>query len=63
MVSADAIKLKSLKEPTEESDGLRILIARYRPRYLRKEDENWNVWWKELAPVNHFGKSILKTRK
>lgn len=36
MVSADAIKLKSLKEPTEESDGFRILIARYRPRYLRK---------------------------
>ena len=27
MVSADAIKLKSLKEPTEQSDGLRILIA------------------------------------
>lgn len=39
MVSIDAIKLKSL-EPTEESDGLRILIARYRPQYLCKDDEN-----------------------
>ena len=47
MVNVDAIKLKSLKDPTEESDGFRIMIARFRPRYLRKEDENWNAWWKE----------------
>jgi uncharacterized protein YeaO (DUF488 family) len=26
-----ALKIKSLKETTEKSDGLRILIARYRP--------------------------------
>jgi uncharacterized protein YeaO (DUF488 family) len=63
MVSADAIKLKSLKEPTEESDGLRILIARYRPRYMRKEDENWNVWWKELAPSKSLWKEYLKDKK
>lgn len=47
MVNVDAIKLKSLKDPTEESDGFRIMITRFRPRYLRKEDENWNAWWKE----------------
>jgi uncharacterized protein YeaO (DUF488 family) len=41
------IKLKSLKEPTEDSDGLRILIARYRPRYLPKYGENWKQWWKD----------------
>ena len=63
MVSIDAIKLKSLKEPTEESDGLRILIARYRPRYLRKEDENWHVWWKELAPSKSLWKEYLKDKK
>jgi uncharacterized protein YeaO (DUF488 family) len=63
MVSVDAIKLKSLKEPTEESDGLRILIARYRPRYLRKEDENWHVWWKELAPSKSLWKEYLKDKK
>jgi uncharacterized protein YeaO (DUF488 family) len=63
MVSADAIKLKSLKEPTEESDGLRILIARYRPRYMRKEDENWHVWWKELAPSKSLWKEYLKDKK
>ncbi len=63
MVSVDAIKLKSLKEATEESDGLRILIARYRPRYLRKEDENWHVWWKELSPSKSLWKEYLKEKK
>jgi uncharacterized protein YeaO (DUF488 family) len=63
MVSVDTIKLKSLKEATEESDGLRILIARYRPRYLRKEDENWHVWWKELAPSKSLWKEYLKDKK
>ncbi len=63
MVNVDAIKLKSLKEPTEKSDGLRILIARYRPRYLRKEDENWHAWWKELAPSKLHWKEYLKEKK
>ena len=63
MIRADAIKLKSLKEPTEKSDGLRILIARFRPRYLRKEDENWHVWWKELAPSKSLWKEYLKDKK
>jgi uncharacterized protein YeaO (DUF488 family) len=63
MVSVDAIKLKSLKEPEEEFDGLRILIARYRPRYLRKQDENWHAWWKEFAPSKSLWKEYLKDKK
>ena len=63
MASANAIKLKSLKQPAEESDGLRILIARFRPRYLRKEDENWHVWFKELAPSKSLWKEYLKDKK
>ncbi len=39
-MTTNSIKLKSLKDPTEESDGLRILIARFRPRYLPKAKEN-----------------------
>ena len=57
------IKLKSLKEPVENSDGLRILIARYRPRYLPKEKENWNHWWKELAPSRELWKEYIKDKK
>ena len=63
MAIADAIKLKSLKEPTEESNGLRILIARFRPRYLRKEHANGHVWWKELAPSRSLWKEYLKEKK
>jgi len=63
MASPNAIKLKSLKQPAEESDGLRILIARFRPRYLRKEDENWHVWFKELAPSKSLWKEYLKDKK
>ena len=33
------LKIKSLKEQTEPDDGLRILIARYRPRALPKHRE------------------------
>jgi uncharacterized protein YeaO (DUF488 family) len=35
-----ALKIKSLKESTEKSDGLRILIARYKPRALPESKEN-----------------------
>ena len=29
---------------------MRILVTRYRPRGLRKERENWELWAKQLAP-------------
>lgn len=58
------LKVKSLKEKTiEESDGLRILITRYRPRYLSKSNETWNEWWKELAPSKTLHKDYMKDKK
>jgi len=57
------IKIKSLKESIDKSDDLRILIARYRPRYLPKEKENWNHWWKDLAPGRDLWKSYIKDKK
>ncbi len=62
-MSTKTIQLKSLKEPTEESNGLRILIARFRPRYRPKEKENWDEWWKELAPSKSLWKDYLKDKK
>jgi hypothetical protein len=49
------LRLKSLKEPTI----LRILIARYRSRYLPKDNESW-----DLAPSKALGvgENLLKTR-
>lgn len=62
-MTTNSIKLKSLKDPTEESDGLRILIARFRPRYLPKSKENWDEWWKELAPSKPLWKEYIKDKK
>jgi uncharacterized protein YeaO (DUF488 family) len=44
------IKTKRWCDRTEQDDGLRLLICRYRPRALKKKDETWDLWWKELGP-------------
>src|SRR4051812_35015630 len=31
-------------------DGLRLLVCRYRPRGVRKEDETWDEWNPHLGP-------------
>ncbi|MGN6350406.1 MAG: DUF488 domain-containing protein [Candidatus Nitrosocosmicus sp.] len=55
---------KSLKETSDKSaDGLRILIARFRPRYLPKDKENWDLWCKELAPCRDLWKDYIKDKK
>jgi uncharacterized protein YeaO (DUF488 family) len=41
---------KRWNDPKEPSDGLRILITRYRPRALPKSEETWDLWIKDLAP-------------
>jgi uncharacterized protein YeaO (DUF488 family) len=56
------LKIKSLEERTEPDDDLRILIARYRPKALPKHMENWNEWWKDLAPSNALHKDYMKEK-
>jgi uncharacterized protein YeaO (DUF488 family) len=41
---------KQWDDPKEAGDGTRILVCRYRPRGLRKEDETWDGWMPELGP-------------
>jgi len=36
--------------PAAADEGERILICRYRPRGLKKEDETWDTWRREFAP-------------
>lgn len=57
------IKLKSLRESTESSDGLRILITRFRPRYVKKGKENWDSWYRELAPSRQLWFDYFKSKK
>ena len=44
------IKTKRWCDPRKKSDGWRILICRYRPRALKKEDETWDNWYADLGP-------------
>jgi uncharacterized protein YeaO (DUF488 family) len=44
------IKSKRWNDQREPDDGLRLLVCRYRPRALKKKDETWDLWWKQLGP-------------
>ena len=44
------IKIKRWNEPAGPEDGFRLLICRYRPRGVRKEDEVWDTWDPSLGP-------------
>jgi uncharacterized protein YeaO (DUF488 family) len=56
------IRTKRWNDPVAEDDGFRLLVCRYRPRGVRKADETWDAWWKDLGPSRElhaalFGKS------
>jgi uncharacterized protein YeaO (DUF488 family) len=55
------LKTKRWNDPSEPDDGFRLLICRYRPRGVRKEDETWDAWLKDLGPskelhADYYGK-------
>lgn len=37
-------------DPAHPGEGTRILVCRFRPRGLRKQDETWDEWWRDLGP-------------
>jgi uncharacterized protein YeaO (DUF488 family) len=58
-----SIKLKSLRQSRDSSDGFRILITRFRPRYIKKENESWDAWYRELAPSRQLWHDYFKSNK
>jgi uncharacterized protein YeaO (DUF488 family) len=44
------IKTKRWNDSREPDDGFRLLVCRYRPRGVRKEDETWDAWHPDLGP-------------
>jgi uncharacterized protein YeaO (DUF488 family) len=44
------IKTKRWNDPVEPDDGFRLLICRYRPRGVKKQDETWDQWIPSLGP-------------
>ena len=44
------ITTRRWNDPAQPGEGQRILVCRYRPRGVRKEDETWDQWCKDLGP-------------
>jgi uncharacterized protein YeaO (DUF488 family) len=56
------IRTKRWNDPPEPEDGYRLLVCRYRPRGVKKDDEPWDAWCSALAPsvelhADAYGKS------
>ena len=59
------IKTKRWDDPREPDDGHRLLVTRYRPRGLPKDQETWDAWQPNLGPSKElhaaaYGKAGLK---
>jgi uncharacterized protein YeaO (DUF488 family) len=55
------IRTRRWCDPAKKGDGLRLLVCRYRPRGVHKEDETWNDWHPNLGPsrelhADYYGK-------
>ncbi|HKC24362.1 MAG TPA: DUF488 family protein [Thermoanaerobaculia bacterium] len=44
------ITTRRWNDPPVRGEGVRVLVCRYRPRGVRKEDETWDEWQPELGP-------------
>ena len=44
------VRTKRWNDPVEPEDGFRLLICRYRPRGVKKQDETWQGSCPALAP-------------
>lgn len=44
------IMIKRIYEPTEATDGYRVLVDRLWPRGIKKEAANVDLWVKDIAP-------------
>lgn len=44
------VQTKRWNDPVEPEDGFRLLICRYRPRGVRREEEPWDAWCVALSP-------------
>ena len=50
------IKIKRVYEPSDDEDGMRILVDRLWPRGLTKEKAKVDLWLKDIAPSTELRK-------
>jgi len=56
------IRTRRWDDPAEPDDGFRVLVCRYRPRALRKADETWDAWWRQLGPSAELHAAVYGKR-
>jgi len=44
------VKTRRWNDAILADDGARVLVCRFRPRGVRKQDETWDEWWPVLGP-------------
>src|SRR5437868_7294151 len=52
------IRHRRWNDPPGEGDELRVLVCRYRPRGVRKEDETWDEWQPALGPSRELHAAV-----
>lgn len=50
------VRRKRVFDPSESSDGLRILVDRFWPRGVKKTDLDYDMWAKEVTPSDELRK-------
>ena len=50
------VKSKRVSDPSEVSDGFRILVDRFWPRGIRKSDLDYDLWAKDVTPSDELRK-------
>lgn len=50
--------IKRIYEPTQTSDGFRVLVDRLWPRGISKERADLNLWAKDIAPSTEIRKEF-----
>ena len=57
-MASPRLQTKRWNDPTGPDDGFRVLVCRFRPRGVRKEDETWDAWWPHLGPSRELHAAI-----
>ena len=50
------VKTKRIYDEASRQDGLRILVERLWPRGVKKDEAQWDLWLKDLAPSTELRK-------
>ena len=60
--AAMPVRMRRWNDRRLPGDGLRLLVCRYRPRGVRKEDETWDEWLPALGPDKALHAAVYTDR-